>query len=52
MTKDLNKGDLVVIKEDNFIMADCLLFCFYSTSGNCFIDTKSLDGEVSLKPKY
>lgn len=41
----------MLIYQDDCIMADCALLYFISNSGNCFIDTKTLDGEVSLKPK-
>ena len=33
-------------------MADIILLSFNSTKDYCFIDTSSLDGEKTLKPKY
>lgn len=33
-------------------MADIVLLTFKSTNDYCFIDTSSLDGEKTLKPKY
>lgn len=33
-------------------MADIILFTFSSTNDYCYIDTSSLDGEKTLKPKF
>lgn len=33
-------------------MTDIVLLTFKSTNDYCFIDTSSLDGEKTLKPKY
>ena len=41
-----------MINENERTMADIVLLSFKSTKDYCFIDTSSLDGEKTLKPKY
>ena len=50
VTMDLKVGDVITIKDDQIIPADCVLL--KTNSGQeCFIKTQSLDGETNLKPK-
>lgn len=44
-------GDLIVLKENEPIPADCLLLGSNLPTGMCYIQTSSLDGEKALKPK-
>ena len=44
-------GDIVQVKEDEFIPADLVLLWTSELKGNCFIETKNLDGETNLKTK-
>lgn len=48
----MRKGDFLIVKENERTMADIILLTFKSTKDYCFIDTSSLDGEKTLKPKY
>ena len=44
-------GDIIYINEDQIVPADCLLLATEDASGQCFMNTCSLDGEKNLKPK-
>ena len=50
--RDLVCGDLVLIKRDEDIPADILLLSTSNEDGTAFMQTSSLDGEKSLKPRY
>lgn len=52
-SKDLLVGDLVRVEENKRIPADVLLVASGMAKGtHCFVDTKDLDGETNLKPKF
>ncbi|EGR33523.1 phospholipid-translocating p-type flippase family protein, putative [Ichthyophthirius multifiliis] len=45
-------GNIIKIKENQQIPADILLLKTSDLKGSCFIETKNLDGETNLKPKF
>ena len=51
--KDVLVGDVLKISRDQFFPADLVLLgsSLYK-KGQCFIETKNLDGETNLKSKY
>ncbi len=51
--KDVQVGDVVKVEKDKFFPADLVMLGSSSTKkGQCFIETKNLDGETNLKSKY
>ena len=44
-------GDMVKVHQDQFFCADMLVVKSSGDKGNCFIETKNLDGETNLKHK-
>ena len=50
-SKKIKIGDFLEIKEGERAQADILLLSYTSTNNYCYIDTSSLDGEKTLKPK-
>lgn len=50
--QDIKVGDLLVLKDNLIVPADCVLIKTPSNSGECQIQTGQLDGERSLKTKY
>jgi len=42
-------GDIIQIRKDEPIPADCVLLQTDSDKGECFVETKDLDGETNLK---
>ena len=52
MLKDVLVGDLIMVKRDEYFPADMLLIASsHYKKGQCFIETKNLDGETNLKTK-
>lgn len=47
----LRVGDVIELMDQQTVPADCLLLSAENSSGQCFIQTASLDGEKNLKPK-
>ena len=45
-------GDVILIKNNNIIPADCLLLYCNNISKISYVMTANLDGEKNLKPKY
>ena len=51
--QDIKVGDLLILKDNMVLPADCVLIKVPSgDSGECQIQTGQLDGERSLKPRY
>lgn len=49
---DIEVGALLIIKENEQLPADLVLLGSSLENGSCFIQTSSLDGEKTLKPKH
>lgn len=49
--KDLKVGSIIKVYQDEYFPADILLLNCSESSGMCYIETKNLDGETSLKHK-
>lgn len=49
--QDLQVGQLIQIREDEFLPADCVLLASSGLKGMSFVETKNLDGETNLKHK-
>ncbi|KAH8809491.1 phospholipid-transporting ATPase 1 [Flagelloscypha sp. PMI_526] len=47
--KKLEVGDLVLLREDDQVPADLLVLGTSDPTGQCFLETKNLDGETNLK---
>eukprot|EP00351_Strombidinopsis_sp_SopsisLIS2011_P000870 CAMPEP_0116873650 /NCGR_PEP_ID=MMETSP0463-20121206/4880_1 /TAXON_ID=181622 /ORGANISM="Strombidinopsis sp, Strain SopsisLIS2011" /LENGTH=109 /DNA_ID=CAMNT_0004516043 /DNA_START=332 /DNA_END=661 /DNA_ORIENTATION=- len=50
-TDELKVGDLIIIDDDGYIPADCVLVKSALDTGEAFIMTGQLDGERNFKPK-
>ena len=50
-SKDIRVGDILEIHDGQIIPADCFILQTSFPSGQCFVQTSSLDGEKNLKPK-
>ena len=49
--KEVLIGDMLFMEEGDGAMADCVLLSYKNKVGYCYIDTSTLDGEKTLKPK-
>lgn len=49
--KDIRVGEIVKVRDDEFIPADMLLIGASDPKGVCYVETKNLDGETNLKIK-
>lgn len=47
----LKIGDITIIKENQFLPADIILLDSNFADGMCYVETATLDGEKTLKPK-
>jgi P-type E1-E2 ATPase len=50
--QDVRHGDCIKIHKDEIIPADCIVLVASSSSGICYVETASLDGEKNLKPRF
>lgn len=44
-------GDILELKDDDIVPADCILLYTQEKHGECFVQTAQLDGERNLKLK-
>jgi P-type E1-E2 ATPase len=51
LSQNINVGDILVVKNNMQVLADCIVIDCEDPSGQCFISTSNLDGERNLKPK-
>lgn len=49
--KDINIGDFIRIRDNEEVPADVIVISTSDPEGNCFIETKNLDGETNLKTR-
>lgn len=49
--KDISVGDFIRVRANEEIPADIVLISCSDEEGNCFIETKNLDGETNLKSR-
>lgn len=49
--KDVRCGNIIRVDEDQIVPADIVLLHSSGQNGQCFVETKSLDGETNLKIK-
>lgn len=49
--KDVNVGDFIRVRANEEVPADIILISCSDAEGNCYIETKNLDGETNLKNK-
>ena len=49
--KDIHVGNIVKVENDQYIPSDILLLGTSDAKGQCYVETKNLDGETNLKIK-
>ncbi|KAI9606529.1 hypothetical protein H4Q26_006063 [Puccinia striiformis f. sp. tritici PST-130] len=49
--KKIEVGDILLLREDEAIPADLIVLSTSDPDGQCFVETKNLDGETNLKPR-
>jgi len=49
--KNIQVGEIIKIREDEFAPADVLMLGCSDENGVCYVETKNLDGETNLKIK-
>ena len=49
--KNIKKGNIIKVNNNEFFPADCILINSSDKNHNCFVETKNLDGETNLKFK-
>lgn len=49
--KDVKVGDFIKVYVDQGVPADMVVISSSDKEGDCFIDTRNLDGETNLKPR-
>ena len=49
--KKLEVGDVVLLRENDQVPADMVVLSSSDADGQCFVETKNLDGETNLKPR-
>ncbi|CAK9437943.1 uncharacterized protein LODBEIA_P23210 [Lodderomyces beijingensis] len=49
--KDVNVGDMIRVRNNEEIPADIIVISSSDAEGNCYVETKNLDGETNLKQR-
>ncbi|KAK6202765.1 aminophospholipid translocase and ATPase [Scheffersomyces amazonensis] len=49
--KDISVGDMIRVRANEEVPADVIILSTSDVEGNCYIETKNLDGETNLKNK-
>lgn len=49
--KDISVGEFIRVRSDEEVPADLVILSTSDSDGNCYIETKNLDGETNLKTK-
>jgi phospholipid-transporting ATPase len=49
--RDVQVGDLVVVRRDEGVPADLIALSSSTPDGTCFVETRAIDGETNLKVK-
>ena len=49
--KNVTVGDFILVRNDENIPADIAIVASSETNGQCFVETKNLDGETNLKAR-
>ncbi|KAH3671888.1 hypothetical protein OGAPHI_000074 [Ogataea philodendri] len=50
--KDISVGDIIRIRNNEEVPADAILLSTSDEFGECYVETKNLDGETNLKSKH
>ncbi|EAS06174.1 phospholipid-translocating P-type ATPase, flippase family protein (macronuclear) [Tetrahymena thermophila SB210] len=51
-SENLKVGNLIKVRQNEQIPADIIVLRCSDPKGSCFVETKNLDGETNLKPKF
>ena len=49
---NLRVGDIIQLKDDDYVPADCIILRSQQKNGQAFIQTDALDGERNFKSKF
>jgi len=50
--KNIQVGDIIKVTKNQPLPCDIILLYSSDAKGRCYVETKNLDGETNLKPKY
>lgn len=50
--QDVKVGDFILLRNDEFIPADIIIFSTSEEDSACYVETKNLDGETNLKVRH
>ena len=52
MLQDIKVGDILEVKDEQVLPADCILLKTEKPDGLAYVETSALDGERNLKPRF